>query len=135
MTEKVIYIADDGTEFNFENECQEYEWFKEIAPILDKIQMWDDEETPLAHPSTYQELSETLEVMHYVRGDVCSFFDAIYDGDLENNLLDYRSFQDEAQSADDNDLLMYDGDKDYWINVNKEFESLRDILKNFGVRG
>ena len=36
-----VFIADDGTEFDDEWDCMEYEWICEYGPELDKIKFFD----------------------------------------------------------------------------------------------
>lgn len=132
MTEKVTYIADDGTEFDYEDECRDYEMAQEILPLFENVQMWDDCENPIATPTDWEEIENALEELHYIRGSgVEELWDAIYNADLENQMLDYESFRSEVESADATDLLMFDGDADCWVNVNYLFDEYRKILKNF----
>lgn len=132
MTEKVTYIADDGTEFDYEDECRDYEMAQEILPLFENVQMWDDCENPIATPTDWEEIENALEELHYIRGSgVEELWDAIYNADLENQMLDYESFRSEVESADATDLLMFDGDADRWVNVNYLFDEYRKILKNF----
>lgn len=132
MTEKVTYIADDGTEFDYEDECRDYEMAQEILPLFENVQMWDCCENPIATPTNWEEIENALEELHYIRGSgVEELWDAIYNADLENQMLDYESFRSEVESADATDLLMFDGDADRWVNVNYLFDEYRKILKNF----
>lgn len=132
MTEKVTYIADDGTEFDYEDECRDYEMAQEILPLFENVQMWDCCENPIATPTDWEEIENALEELHYIRGSgVEELWDAIYNADLENQMLDYESFRSEVESADATDLLMFDGDADRWVNVNYLFDEYRKILKNF----
>lgn len=132
MTEKITYIADDGTEFDYEDECRNYEMAQEILPLFENVQMWDCCENPIATPTDWEEIENALEELHYIRGSgVEELWDAIYNADLENQMLDYESFRSEVESADATDLLMFDGDADRWVNVNYLFDEYRKILKNF----
>ena len=132
MTEKITYIADDGTEFDYEDECRDYEMAQEILPLFENVQMWDCCEKPIPTPTCWEEIETALEELHYIRGSgVEELWDAIYNADLENQMLDYESFRSEVESADATDLLMFDGDADRWVNVNYLFDEYRKILKNF----
>ena len=132
MIEKITYIADDGTEFDYEDECHEYELAQEILPLFENVQMWDECEKPIPIPTCWEEIENVLEEMHFVRGsDVEPLWEAIYDSDMEHKMLNYDSFRDEVYGANDTDLLMYDGDRDCWVNVNRVFDECRKILRNF----
>ena len=132
MIEKVIYIADDGTEFENEDDCHEYEMTQDLLPLFEKVQMWDCCEDPIPTPTNWEEIENALDEMHFVRGSgVEELWDAIYSADLEHQMLDYNSFCREAGNATDADLLMFDNEVDCWINVNALFEEYRRILKKF----
>ena len=132
MVEKVVYIADDGTEFDYEDACREYETAQEILPLFENVQMWDCCEKPIPTPTCWEEIETALEELHFIRGSgVEELWDAIYNADLEHQMLDYESFRREVESADATDLLMFDGDADCWVNVNYLFDEYRRILKNF----
>lgn len=132
MIERVIYIADDGTEFEDEDECRAYETEQGILPLFKTVQMWDDCEKPIPAPTCWTEIESALEKLHFIRGaNLEELWDAIYATDLEHNMLDYGSFRDEVYCANDTDLLMYDGDRDCWVNVNRVFDECRKILRNF----
>ena len=132
MIEKITYIADDGTEFDYEDECHEYELAQEILPLFENVQMWNECEEPIPIPTCLEEIENVLEEMYFVRGsDVEALWEAIYDSDMEHKMLNYDSFRDEVYGANDTDLLMYDGDRDCWVNVNRVFDECRKILRNF----
>ena len=132
MIEKITYIADDGTEFDYEDECRDYETAQEILPFFENVQMWDCCEKPIPTPTCWEEIETALEELHYIRGSgIEELWNAIYDADLENKMLDYESFRNEARNVNDTDLLMFDGDADCWVNVNYLFDEYRKILKNF----
>ena len=132
MVEKVIYIADDGTEFDYEDACREYETAQEILPLFENVQMWDCCEKPIPTPTCREEIKTALEELHFIRGSgVEELWDAIYNADLEHQMLDYESFRREASSVEDTDLLMFDSDMDEWVNVNYLFDEYRKILKSF----
>ena len=132
MTEKVIYIADDGTDFEYEDECREYEMTQEFLPLFEKVQMWDCCEKLIPTPTCWDEIENALEEMHFIRGSgIEEFWDAIYNADMEHMMLDYESFRNEACGVNDTDLLMFDSDADCWVNVNYLFDEYRKILKSF----
>lgn len=132
MVEKVIYIADDGTEFDYEDACREYETAQDILPLFENVQMWDCCEKPIPTPTCWEEIKSALEELHFIRGSgVEELWDAIYNADLEHQMLDYESFRREVCNTEDTDLLMFDGDMDEWVNVNYLFDEYRRILKNF----
>ena len=132
MIEKVTYIADDGTEFDYEDECRDYEMEQEILPLFENVQMWDCCEKPIPTPTDWEEIENALEELHYIRGSgVKELWDAIYNADLETQMLDYSSFGNEARSVNDTDLLMFDDDVVCWVNVNCLFDKYRRILENF----
>ena len=132
MTEKVIFIADDGTEFEHEDDCRNYETAQDLLPAFEKVQMWDCCENPIATPTNWEEIENALDEMHFIRGEgIEELWDAIYNADLEHQMLDYDSFRREAYNVNDTDLLMFDGEADCWVNVNFLFDEYRRILKSF----
>lgn len=132
MTEKVVYIADDGTQFEYEDDCYNYETEQELLPLFEKVQMWDCCEKPIPTPTNYEEARSALEELHFIRGSgIVELWEAIYDRDLERGMLDFGSFRDVVYEANDTDLLMFDGDVDYWVNVSYLFDEYRRILKKF----
>ena len=132
MIEKITYIADDGTEFDYEDECRDYEMAQEILPLFENVQMWDCCEKPIPTPTCWDEIKTALDELHFIRGSgVEELWDAIYNADMENLMLDYESFRSEVSTASENDLLMFDGEADCWVNVNYLFGEYRRILKNF----
>ena len=133
MTEKVLYIADDGTEFEYEDDCRNYETAQEILPIFEKVQMWDCFEKLIPTPTNWEEIENALDEMHFVRGSgVEELWNAIYNADLENMMLSYDTFRREVNSSvSETDLLMFNSDMDEWVNVNYLFNEYRRILKNF----
>ena len=132
MTEKVLYIADDGTEFEYEDDCRNYETAQEILPLFEKVQMWDCFEKPIPTPTRWEEIENALDEMHFVRGSgIEELWDAIYNADMENMMLSYETFRTEVNNASETDLLMFDSDMDEWVNVNYLFNEYRRILKNF----
>ena len=132
MTEKVTYIADDGTEFDYEDECRDYEMAQEILPLFENVQMWDCCEKPIPTPTDWEEIENALGELYYIRGSgIEELWDAIYNADLENQMLSYETFRTEVNSASETDLLMFDSDADCWVNVNYLFNEYRRILKNF----
>lgn len=132
MTKKVIYIADDGTEFEYEDDCYDYETAQEIIPLFEKVQMWDCYEKPIPAPTSFEEVKTALEEVHFIRGSgIEELWDIIYNKDLEHEMLDHESFRNVVYEANATDLLMFDGDADCWVNVNYLFDEYRKILKNF----
>ena len=132
MVERISYIADDGTEFEYEDECREYETAQELLPLFENVQMWDCCEKPIPTPTDWEEIENALEELHYIRGSgVEELWDAIYNANMEHMMLDYESFRNEVESAHETDLLMFDGNADCWVNVNYLFDEYRKILKSF----
>ena len=132
MTEKVVYIADDGTEFEYEEDCCNYETAQGLFPLFEKVQMWDCCEKPIPTPTCFEEVRSALGELHFIRGSgLEELWEIIYDKNLECDMLDYESFRDVVYGANDTDLLMFDGEADCWVNVNYIFDEYRKILKNF----
>lgn len=133
MTERTVYVADDGIEFDYEDDCRNYEMEQDILPAFEKVQMWDCCEKSIPTPTNLEEIKNALNELHFIRGaNLESLWDAIFEADLETEMLDYSSFREEVYDANENDLLMFDRDVDNWVNVNYLFNEYRRILKNFG---
>lgn len=132
MIERVIYIANDGTEFEDEDECYNYELKQKILPLFEEVQMWDECENPIPTPTCWEEVESALGNFRFIRGfGVETLWNALYENDMENLILDHYDFKDEVFNINGTDLLMFDCNEDHWINVSSLFNEYRRILKKF----
>lgn len=49
---KIVYIADDGTEFNDEYDCRDYEWTLERKEAFDLIEFYDADDNKIKNIMT-----------------------------------------------------------------------------------
>lgn len=92
MTEKIIYIANDGTIFDNESECLDYEFGQTIKGFTVKV--WDENRNPLEFNSEldiekiwyikieHPEQAKILDELHERAGLYTPF-----DGDYNRNLI------------------------------------------------
>lgn len=88
MTEKITYIADDGTEFKYEDDCRAYEETRAFNPLLENgsVKMWnyhrrptDDVEEAMYCVVTDIEAAQVLNSICYEHGVYCPCYNERYD--------------------------------------------------------
>lgn len=126
MIERVSYIADDGTAFEDEDECIDYERGLILKKYEHDIHMWDDNfqlipiTDSLALDKVYYLTCDTAEaaaVMHEW------FEDMRYSSPFEGN----KSFAEMAGRH------YYWQDNDEWYEADDLIEKVRGMMKIFGV--
>lgn len=128
---KVVYYADDGTEFETYEECLEYEeiHINELNEMMLSTHVFDQNFKPLKIGDNLSDDDVSTMLTHawYVKFDseqALNYFSYLqqeegYDS-LVTDFYDYR----------DNDVLIFDDGADAWISCLEKIEEYQGILKN-----
>lgn len=126
MIECVSYIADDGTVFEDEYECLEYERTLILKKCEHDIHMWDNEFQPI--PITD---SQALDKVYYLTCDTAEAVEAMNDW-FEH--MGYSSpFEGNKSFADMAGRHYYWQDNDEWYEADNLIEKVSGMMKIFGV--
>ena len=126
MIERVSYIADDGTVFEDEYECLEYERTLILKKCEHDIHMWDNEFQPI--PITD---SQALDKVYYLTCDTAEAVEAMNDW-FEH--MGYSSpFEGNKSFADMAGRHYYWQDNDEWSEADDLIEKMSGMMKIFGV--
>ena len=98
MEKKIIYIADDGVEFEDERECGAYEYGLLVDNLGYHLRLWDEKMNPIdpkredALEDAYFIYADTPEAREFVNAE-CDIYtelgwDTIYAGYLNDNWVD-----------------------------------------------
>ena len=126
MIERVSYIADDGTTFEDEDECLEYERTLMLKKYEHDIHMWDSEFQPI--PITD---SQALDKVYYL---TCDTAEAV---EVMHNWFEYMGysspFKGDKGFAEMAGRHYYWQDDDEWHEADYFIEKVRGMMKIFGV--
>ena len=127
MIERVSYIADDGTVFEDEDECIDYERGFMLKKYEHDIHMWDCEFQPI--PITD---SQALDKVDYL---TCDTAEAV---EVMNNWFEYMGYSspfkgNESFAAMAGRQYYYYMDNDKWYEADDLIEKARGMMKIFGV--
>lgn len=126
MIERVSYIADDGTAFEDEDECIDYERGLMLKKYEHDIRMWDSEFQPI--PITD---SRALDKVYYL---TCDTAEAV---EVMNNWFEYMGypspFEGDKGFAEMAGRHYYWQDDDEWHEADYFIEKVRGMMKIFGV--
>ena len=126
MIERVSYIADDGTTFEDEDECLEYERALMLKKYEHDIHMWNCEFQPI--PITD---SQALDKVYYL---TCDTAEAV---EVMHNWFEYMGYSSPFE-GDESFVAMagrqyYYMDNDKWYEADDLIEKARGMMKIFGV--
>lgn len=126
MTEKIIFIADDGTEFEDEDECLNYEKTLGFDHIKDDITFWDEHFKKLTIESP-----NLADETFYVKIDSEKAYTWF------NNFLSEEGYETLDKCVSHRPklrgLYFYDSYKDVWMQLEGEFDALYWIVENCGL--
>ena len=98
MERKIIYVADDGVEFEDEGECLAHERRCEIQALGDHLRLWDENMNPIdpmkieSFETVYFIYADTPEAREWVEAEIeiyCELgWDAVYVGYVFNRWRD-----------------------------------------------
>lgn len=126
MIERVSYIADDGTAFEDEDECLEYEHGLILKKYEHDIHMWDNEFQPI--PITD---SKALDKVYYLTCDTAEAVEVMNDW---FEYLCYSSpFEGDKSFAEMAGRHYYWQDNDEWYEADDLIEKVSGMMKIFGV--
>lgn len=126
MIERVSYIADDGTAFEDEDECIDYERGLMLKKYEHDIHMWNSEFQPI--PITD---SQALDKIYYLTCDTAGAVE-VMDNWFEN--MGYSSpFEDNKNFTAKVGHHYYYQDNDDWYEADDLIEKVRGMMKIFGV--
>ena len=126
MIEKIIYIADDGAEFEDEDECLDYERAMKFDSIEKDITFWDEHFRKLSIDNP-----ELADDAFYVKVDTEKAYDWF------NNYLYEEGFTTLADCITPRPkltgLYFYDSKNDVWKQLEGELDTLYWIVENCGL--
>ena len=128
MIEKVLYIADDGREFEDEKECLTYERDKAYRAVINnnELHMWDADGNP--------ETAETIETISFVKFDTlraCDYFEEVC-----NEYGIYTPWNNGADHYEKapNTMYYWDYCNDEWVDFTYELHKVKQRAKIFGYK-
>lgn len=126
MIERVSYIADDGTAFEDEDECIDYERTLMLKKYEHDIHMWDNEFQPI--PITDP---KALDKIYYL---TCDTAEAV---EVMNDWFEYMYYSSPFEGgnsfAEMAGCYYYWQDNDEWYEANDLIEKMSGMMKIFGV--
>jgi hypothetical protein len=119
MTTKTIYVANDGTEFENEKECFDYE--HQFDGIINSdVKFWDLQRNPL-DKADIRNCLEICCVMYIPNQETAK---------IVNDAFNYFGIEtpwSETVSDFDIGYFYYEN---YWVNIDKEIASLNEIINS-----
>lgn len=125
MTEITKYMADDGTEFDFEDECLEYELEQKVKGIYG-FKAYDCNGKEIK-PSNYRDLDCFVSEARYIKVTDIKGWNEFSELCEESDVYFYDGMDDICEKG----LYYYDEDHDYWENWEHEYEKLRAIRRKY----
>jgi hypothetical protein len=127
MEKMVYFIAEDGTQFEDEWECERYEERLHIKEVFESFSCYDGDGCPLDTDDENFNPDDVCYILvkenDYEYGSYMELDDFIFNGNLPS-LGD--TFKDT-----DTALIYLNSDSDTWENWHKEFNRLNEIMKKF----
>ena len=124
MTEVTKYIANDGKEFEDEDECLDYERTSTMKAIKG-VKFFSEDGKEITN---YSSLEDLLDLSYFIKitdkDDFDKFEELLYDE------LGCSYWADGWDSLkDEKGLFFYDEDRDSWISWEAEYDKLREIRR------
>lgn len=124
MTEITKYIADDGTEFEDEDECLDYERTSTMKAIKG-VKFFSEDGKEITN---YSSLEDLLDLSYFIKitdkDDFDKFEELLYD---ELGCSYWADGWDSLKG--EKGLFFYDEDRDSWISWEAEYDKLREIRR------
>ena len=117
------YVANDGTEFEFEDECLDYEFKGTIREIYG-FTVYDCKGKEIK-PDEYRNLDCFVSEARYIKITDIKGWNAFTDLCEEQDVYFYDGMDDFYEKG----LYYFDDDHDYWLNWDFEYEKLRTIRR------
>jgi hypothetical protein len=117
------YLANDGTEFEFEDECLDYELKAKVREIYG-FTVYDCDGKEIK-PDDYRDLDCFIGEARYIKITDVKGWDEFSELCEENDVYFYDGMDDFYEKG----LYYFDDDHDYWLNWDSEYEKLRTIRR------
>ena len=141
MITKTIYVANDGTEFETEDECLQYE--SSLTAMSEFVQFYDHNFQPIEwNPENYESMWDHLhyiviephreaEVEEWWGKTFCTMLGVSPFGDLE---CDWSCWL-KVDHGDEPTILAYDfdGGNSDWVILNEIYSKARNIIKSLNL--
>lgn len=125
MTEVTRYLADDGTEFEDEYDCRQYEWEQNVESADYVLLNHKYEKMPNNNPSSYDECAFIFIPTRQSAWDLLdNWNDALISIDVPH-FLPYRP-SDEVDTG----LWAWDEDKERWYHLGNKIAELTTMAEN-----
>ena len=125
MTEITKYIADDGTEFDYEDECLDYERGIKILKVYG-FRAYDRQGKEIFPKNYIKDMDDFTYDVCYLKIENIRGWEEFEE--LCNDEFD-TYFYDGLDSISETGLYFKDDDHDYWASWDYEYEKLRNIRK------
>lgn len=140
MEIKTIYIADDGTEFEDEDECLQYE--SSLTAMCEFVQLYDRDFQPIAwNPEDYEAMWNHLyyiviephreqEVEDWWHDSFCAMLGVSPFGDLDDEWHGWKRLG----HGDEPTIIAFDfnGNND-WVILNEIYSNANNIIKSLDL--
>jgi len=120
---EIIYRADDGTEFNNEDDCAEYEEKQRIGEMKLASRFWDNKGRPMA----INNLAETVENAYYA--ELATDEEAVFIDNYAYEKVGCCIFEDAGDA--EAGRYYYDSYRDAWKNIEELNKPYREVLAVF----
>lgn len=120
---KIIYRADDGTDFFNEDDCVEYEESQRISEMKLASRFWDNKGRPMA----INNLAETVEHAYYA--ELATDEEAFFIDSYAYEKVGCCIFEDAGDAKAGR--YYYDSYRDAWINIEELNKPYREVLAVF----
>lgn len=127
MKEITKYIADDGTEFEDEDECLDYERTEKMKTIKGVKFFFENGK----EISDYENFEDLLDRTFFIRITDKDDFDK-FEEMLYNEISYYYGTDGWRDLENEIGLFFYDKDLDRWMNWDKQYDKLLEIRKKMG---
>lgn len=117
------YLAFDGEEFEYEEECLDYERKEKLKDSYG-FKAYDINAREI-HPSDYADLDDFITDMKFLKITDVKGWDKFVDVCDENRTYLYDGMEEFCEKG----LYFYDDENDYWESWEHEYEKLRNIRK------
>lgn len=120
---KIIYRADDGTDFFNEDDCAEYEEKQRISGMKLASRFWDNKGRPMA----INNLAETVEHAYYA--ELATDEEAVFIDSYAYEKVGCCIFEDAGDA--EAGRYYYDSYHDKWTNIEELNKPYREMLAVF----
>ena len=128
---KTVYVADDGTEFESEKECREYE--KKITDLIYEfgysIHAYDEDGEPVELDDDPENWEDSFQKIEYIKFDSQKAIDVFLEQASSYGLCDIT--YDIKRQVKVGERYFYDWDEDAWISLDCLLERCNAIAKFF----